>query len=43
MPEYISDEKAKELLSTGAALIISHSDEDMIVSGSFFLRFDNWY
>ncbi|HGZ1009161.1 TPA: hypothetical protein ACOKBR_005752, partial [Klebsiella pneumoniae] len=32
----ISDEKAKELLSTGAALIISHSDEDMIVSGSFF-------
>nr|WP_227629360.1 hypothetical protein [Klebsiella pneumoniae] len=36
MPEYISDEKAKELLSTGAALIISHSDEDMIVSGSFF-------
>ncbi|MDM4207497.1 hypothetical protein [Klebsiella spallanzanii] len=36
IPEYISDERAKELLSTGAALIISHSDEDMIVSGSFF-------
>ncbi|HBQ2553448.1 TPA: hypothetical protein L7T53_005529, partial [Klebsiella variicola] len=34
MPEYISDKRAKELLSKGAALIISHSDEDMIVSGS---------
>lgn len=35
-PFFLSDEQAKELISSTAGMIISHADDDMIVSGSFF-------
>ncbi|ELW9393906.1 hypothetical protein SIO57_005736 [Klebsiella pneumoniae] len=33
---FLDNEKARELVISANAMIISHSDEDMIVSGSFF-------
>ncbi|WP_410014358.1 glycosyltransferase [Sodalis sp. C49] len=38
---YISDDKARELLNRSQGVIISHSDVDMIVSGSFFYALTN--
>ncbi|HBR6601074.1 TPA: hypothetical protein L9145_005518, partial [Klebsiella pneumoniae] len=35
-PSYLDDKEAKELINSTGGLIISHADEDMIVSGSFF-------
>uniref|UniRef100_UPI003A971146 hypothetical protein n=1 Tax=Klebsiella pneumoniae TaxID=573 RepID=UPI003A971146 len=35
-PFYLDDIKAKELINSTGGLIISHADDDMIVSGSFF-------
>lgn len=37
LSEYISDEKAQELIMSSAGMLITHNDDDMIVSGSFFL------
>ncbi len=34
--EYISDDKAQEIISSSGGLLITHNDNDMIVSGSFF-------
>lgn len=34
--DYISDEMANKLISDSAGLLITHNDDDMIVSGSFF-------
>lgn len=34
--EFVSDEKAKEIISNSQGLLITHNDDDMIVSGSFF-------
>lgn len=38
---YIADDKARELLDRSQGVIISHSDVDMIVSGSFFYALTN--
>lgn len=34
IPEYISDELAKDMVAQSSGVVICHSDEDMIVSGS---------
>ena len=36
LPSYLDDTTAKELIRSTGGLIISHADDDMIVSGSFF-------
>lgn len=36
IPSYLDDSAAKELINSTGGLIISHADDDMIVSGSFF-------
>ncbi|PJR53733.1 hypothetical protein CWM57_21850 [Klebsiella sp. G-Nf4] len=36
LPSYLDDTAAKELINSTGGLIISHADDDMIVSGSFF-------
>lgn len=36
IPEYVSDEKAQELINSARGMLITHNDDDMIVSGSFF-------
>lgn len=35
-PEFLTDEDAAQLVSRATAVIINHSDEDMIVSGTYF-------
>lgn len=36
LSEFVSDEKAQELINSSAGMLITHNDDDMIVSGSFF-------
>ncbi|WP_146114557.1 glycosyltransferase [Pseudomonas sp. MYb185] len=36
IPRFLSEEEARELVGTARGLILSHADDDMIVSGSFF-------
>lgn len=36
IPEYVSDEKVQELINSARGMLITHNDDDMIVSGSFF-------
>lgn len=36
LPDYISDEDARKLMDKAVAMIISHNNDEMLVSGSFF-------
>ena len=36
IPRFLSEDEARELVGTARGLILSHADDDMIVSGSFF-------
>lgn len=36
IPEFVSDERAAELCKSSRGIVITHNDNDMIVSGTFF-------